>query len=181
MAKCVKCGKRGLFLSVNAQGLCADCEKSARLAAEAAAKEEKAITEPKKEISPEQVAELEALIAEDEDQDFVSVPESIAGIHVAYTYSDVKIYIPDDITVDFTQINPGDNVILLFEPENPYDAEAVAVYVEDEKIGYLNKGRIKDMVRDFKREKLPIWAHVSGIDDEEPLVMLYMAFYRNRG
>ena len=183
MAKCAKCGKRGLFLSVNAQGLCEACAESERLAVEAAekAKEVPKEPEPKKEISPERVAELEALIAEDDEQDFVSVPSVIDGIQVAYTYTDVNIYIPDVITADFTKIDPGDHVAFRFEPDNPYDSEAVAVWVKDQKIGYLNRGRIKDMVRDFREQELPIWAHVSGIDDEEPLVMLYMAFYRNRG
>lgn len=111
---------------------------------------------------------------------FVNVPSSIDGIRLAYKYEREKIYTPDTITADFTQINPGDFVRLEPEPSNPYDKMAVAVYVEDEKIGYLYKGRIKDMVHDFQRDELPIYAHISAIDDEERVVFLFVAFYRNQ-
>ncbi|NPA46945.1 MAG: hiran domain protein [Chlorobi bacterium] len=36
-----------------------------------------------------------------------------------------------------TQLHPGDKLILKREPENPYDADAIAVYFGKHKLGYL--------------------------------------------
>lgn len=39
------------------------------------------------------------------------------------------------------QLVVGAPVLLIEEPDNPYDAEAIAIYFEDKKIGYVPKDR----------------------------------------
>jgi len=41
----------------------------------------------------------------------------------------------------FDQLKHGTKVRLVAEPDNPYDNEAVAVYFEDKKLGYVPKNR----------------------------------------
>ena len=43
----------------------------------------------------------------------------------------------------------GEPVTLELEPENPYDSEAVVAKVYGKKIGYMNRGKLKNMVVDF--------------------------------
>lgn len=64
-----------------------------------------------------------------------------------YEYNEVKYYIPDDVT--HIQLNINDFISFKQEPENIYDELAVALYKDNTKIGYLNKGKLQDMVNDY--------------------------------
>lgn len=116
----------------------------------------------------------------EQSEDNVVVPLAIDGHKRSYTYDDVPVFTPKDIDTDLTLINPGDKVLLAREPDNPYDSEAIAAYVGCEKIGYLNRGRLKNMIGDFIDRNLPVWACVTSIDDEKPEIKLFVALYRNQ-
>ncbi|MFV0554994.1 MAG: HIRAN domain-containing protein [Mangrovibacterium sp.] len=40
----------------------------------------------------------------------------------------------------FRKMKVGKKLLLMAEPENPYDPQAVAIYFKDEKIGFVPKG-----------------------------------------
>ena len=63
-----------------------------------------------------------------------------------YEYTTVGIYRPEGVTF---MPAVGDAVTLELEPDNPYDDKAVVAKVKGERIGYLNRGKLKDMVVDF--------------------------------
>lgn len=63
-----------------------------------------------------------------------------------YDYDDVGIYRPEGVTF---MPAVGDAVTLELEPDNPYDDKAVVAKVKGEHIGYLYRGKLKDMVVDF--------------------------------
>lgn len=64
-----------------------------------------------------------------------------------YDYDRVGLYRPEG-AVDYMPM-VGEPVTLELEPENPYDSEAVVAKVYGKKIGYMNRGKLKNMVVDF--------------------------------
>lgn len=64
-----------------------------------------------------------------------------------YDYDRVGLYRPEG-AVDYMPM-VGEPVTLELEPENPYDSEAVVAKVHGKKIGYMNRGKLKNMVVDF--------------------------------
>lgn len=112
------------------------------------------------------------------DDGVALVPSSIDGIPIAYHYEDVNIYTPDWLGVDFTSIDPGMRARFRREPENEYDPAAIAVYAGEMQIGYMNKGRLRDMIIDWRDREYPIYSHIASIDDDAHKIKLYLAFYR---
>lgn len=108
----------------------------------------------------------------------VDVPSHAAGTPVAYHYEDVGIYTPPDLDVPLELVDVGLRVSFRFEPENSYDKEAVAVYVGEWKIGYMNRSRHRDMLVDWANRRQPIWACITSIDDEKRKVAIFLVFYR---
>lgn len=69
------------------------------------------------------------------------------GRYIAYHYDDVQIASRDryaDIP-----LAAGDKLKFVPEPDNQFDAEAVAIYKGTDKVGYMYRGRLQDMTHDF--------------------------------
>lgn len=67
-----------------------------------------------------------------------------------YHYTDVGIFRPGDM--ELAEPVLGDYVLFRDDPENPYDEKALMVTTTDrEPLGYMNKGKLRDMVRDYNR------------------------------
>lgn len=84
-----------------------------------------------------------------------------------YSYTDVGLYRPPDVTA---MPNVGDTVLLELEPDNPYDSKTVrAVRWTDAGpvvFGYMNKGKLRDMVTDFLNRGQTVVAKVTRADDK---------------
>lgn len=82
-------------------------------------------------------------------------------------YTDVRLFHPSSLTA---VPDIGDEVIFAEDPENPYDAEAVAARVlkdgEWQTVAYFNRNRLRDMVRDWLRDpsRGEIYAEVTKIE-----------------
>ncbi|MFW5983486.1 MAG: hypothetical protein ACOCQ4_03210 [bacterium] len=83
---------------------------------------------------------------------------------------------------NYSKVNVADseNIILDEEFDNEFDSEAIAVYKDDTKLGYLYKGTIKDMVKKyfFKREDFKPAMIVNKVDEENALIEIALAFYK---
>ena len=85
-----------------------------------------------------------------------------------YEYEAVGLYRPEGVA-EIPKI--GDTLLLAEQPENPYDDKTVvAQRVKDGKIedvGYMNKGKLRDMVRDFiESETGTVCAIVTRADEK---------------
>ena len=69
------------------------------------------------------------------------------GYFIKYHYDDVEIAVRDRYAANGLQ--PGDSLMFKPEPDNQYDSGAVAIYHNSDKVGYMYKGRLQDMCRDF--------------------------------
>lgn len=103
----------------------------------------------------------------------IHIPNEINGQSIAYKYDDVGIFVPKDVAVK-RDVCYGNAVTFEYEPDNKYDTSAVKAVVGGEFIGYINKGKLQEMIHDFKDSGLPIFSYVSSCDP----VKVFISFYR---
>lgn len=122
----------------------------------------------------------DAVFAPLTDDGRVDVPARAAGLPIAYHYDTVGIYTPKELDIDVTKIDPGLRTSFRFEPSNTYDKDAVAVYAGSWKIGYMYRGRLRDMLVDWAYRQQPIWSHIASVDDEQREIKIAIVFYKER-
>lgn len=92
-----------------------------------------------------------------------------------YDYQNVDVCIIREMAPDLSDVSEGDDVDLVLEPDNEYDPCAVAVYIGGEHIGYLYRGRLKDMVYDFLKREDDVSAEVSAAGDDWVKIDLHLS------
>lgn len=80
-----------------------------------------------------------------------------------YEYTNVGLYRPKAVTAPMPPL--GECVVLIPDPENPYDSGAVKALYDNETVGYMNRGKLQDMIRD-KFGKAAICTKVTRADDK---------------
>ncbi len=129
-------------------------------------------------IEPEQpTAEPEAPVVEPPTPE----PEPVSSIKKYasdYHYDDVKLCALKDPAPDYSTMPIGTRLYFWDEPQNEYDNKAVAVHREDDvKIGYLYKGRLRDMTLDFVQRKEAVMGQVTYNDGSS--IRFCMDFFRD--
>lgn len=134
---------------------------------------ERALASSKPAPSPDRVADPapEKIIRE------IVVPATKDGKKIKYHYDHVRVFTPKEFSIDYDHVIPGDEVSFVSEPTNPYDSKAVLITHPASKLGYLNKGKLYDMVNDYLKAGLPVYGHIDSMDDEENNLTVFMAFY----
>ena len=90
------------------------------------------------------------------------------NIPLAYSYDYVKVCIIKGQEPDITKLQIGMEVELKQEPNNQYDNKAIAILANDEKIGYMYKGKLKDMANDFINDmKSYVFGYITEIKNNE--------------
>ena len=80
-----------------------------------------------------------------------------------FEYTRVGLYRPDSFTGELPRV--GEDVYFEEEPTNPYDAEAILARTSGgEPVGYLNKGKLRNVVRRALENMDDIDAQISRID-----------------
>lgn len=112
----------------------------------------------------------------------VTYADAIPGYALAYSYTNVTIFPPWEMLapLDLRKVAAFPELDLEQESENAYDPWAVAIYWQDEQLGYMRKGRLQDMVNTWIQRGWPVFAHYEqGLKDgEDSKVTISMAFYR---
>ena len=113
-----------------------------------------------------------------------SLPDIASGnFYVAYQYDDLKFFPPYEIVSKVKrELRPvGSDVILVTEPTNEHDDRAVALYVHGNKIGYILRGTVQDMIHDYFDQNLPIKATLNSLKriDGEYQGYITLTFYRH--
>ncbi|MGM9628994.1 MAG: HIRAN domain-containing protein [Faecousia sp.] len=112
----------------------------------------------------------------------VTQQQEIDGYVLAYSYEDVKFYPPADIVskINKNKLQVGAELRVVQEPSNSYDHNAVALYLGNQKIGYLLKNRLQDMANDFIQNGWPVKATLAKLKKAKGDYQGYIAlsFYR---
>lgn len=74
--------------------------------------------------------------------------------------------------------NGGESIKLIPEPDNEYDSETISVYLNGEKIAYIYKGKIRDMIHDWKKRDWKICAYINKYNVAEKTATYKIGFYK---
>lgn len=173
---CNTCGKR--FFSNGKTFLCPHCK-------EEMIRKQKAEDERRRSQRYNHEFSVVNSINNDDKNERV-VPMEFMGRRRSYVYQNVKLYIVPGQEPNFSLLEPGEDVTLEKEPSNSYDSKAVyartwlvSSNLPDTKVGYIRKGKLQDMINDYLDRRLPIMAYIDSIDDDEGIITLCLAFYRD--
>ena len=99
----------------------------------------------------------------------------VDNFYLAYEYEE-KIAFPQTGIITG---NGGKKITFKQEPDNEYDNCAVALYLDDVKIGYLYRGRTQDMVNDWIRKNDFFWGYINKIDVANSTATFKVGFYKD--
>ena len=63
-----------------------------------------------------------------------------------------------------TYIKSGDTVGLIPEPDNEYDSNAIAVYLDEQKIGYIKASEAVSLAEHLNNENITVHSYIHSID-----------------
>ena len=110
-------------------------------------------------------------------KEHIDIPSSINGLDIMYDYQDVDICVLSHLKKEKAFYDDMRELHVVAEPENAYDKNAIAVYCEDIKIGYLYKGSLQEMTGDWLKRGDPIYCHYMGINPVTGRLKMQMTFY----
>lgn len=97
------------------------------------------------------------------------------GTYLAYSYEESLAFAETSVLTG----NGGKVITFRQEPDNEYDNKAVAVYLNDTKVGYLYRGITQDMVNDWISREAPFWGYVNKIDTANNKATIKIGFYKS--
>ena len=101
----------------------------------------------------------------------VSIPETIGGKQIAYSYHDVKLA---SAGVPCSLISPADPLTL---KEN---GDAVEAWQGDLLLGTLPKNRLSGMVHDWNENGDPVLSYIAFYSDDGSDVQIHLVFYADQ-
>lgn len=120
-------------------------------------------------------------IIPDGTKDYNLIPDYTDGQLLVYEYEENICFIKDDnLDEKFGYVigNGGKQLIFEFEPENQYDCMAIAIYLNDKKLGYVYSGRIQQMMHDYYRKGWEICAHINKYSTEKKTATYKVGFFK---
>lgn len=124
---------------------------------------------PKKEETP------------DGEKDYNLLPNYVNGMFCCYEYEQKICFIKEDnIEEKFSYVigNGGKQLLFEFEPNNQYNSMAIAIYLDDKKLGYVYNGQTQEMIHDFHRKGWEICAHINKYSTEDMTASYKIGFYK---
>lgn len=98
---------------------------------------------------------------------------NLYGYEIAYKYDDVYVA----YSANYSIAEVGKIVSLVPEPNNEYDPNAVAVMLNDVKLGYLPKNRLQKMYHDFINSGKVVRAKIAYNNNVDK-ILLSMYYYK---
>lgn len=83
-----------------------------------------------------------------------------------------------DGAIDSILGNGGKSVVFRQEPENPHDGNAVAVYLNDTKIGYIYRGTVQDMFNDYTKRGWLVLGYINKYSASDNTATYKIGFYK---
>ena len=125
--------------------------------------------------TPKSATQQQSKPESEKDYDLFDDYDADDETYLAYSYEENLAFAD---TVVLTG-NGGKVITFKQEPDNEHDKNAVAVYLNDIKVGYLYRGRTQDMVNDWISRDMPFWSYVNKIDTINNKATIKIGFYRS--
>lgn len=104
-------------------------------------------------------------------------PETFKGYVFSRKYDDHKVCVITTQRPDYSKIAPFENVILIPEPSNAYDPNAIVIFSKTQKIGYIYRNGFQDILNSrFKQGYLIVGSLVS-VDSSKDDISIDIALY----
>lgn len=104
--------------------------------------------------------------------DPVNDDTNVDGYELSYKYDDVLVA----YSSNYNAAEVGKFVSLVPEPNNEYDPNAVAVMLNDVKLGYLPKNNLQKMYHDFINSNKIVLAKI--VDNNNNKILLSLRYYK---
>lgn len=165
MPTCKNCGRKGLFLLLDSNGLCSNCHRES-------ARANKSIRRQIEQLEKERNAVLSS-------KDLT--PEEVDGYSRSYHYKDVNVWVFWQYggrygkTCKSIGMRRGDTVELVPHHRKD-DPKQISIRWRDIEVANMKTSRMRDMVHLWKKANLPIRCVVSSVGGEQKL-LLEFSFY----
>lgn len=108
------------------------------------------------------------------------IPLEIDGYYKIYEYLE-KVCFDENAENPYEYVQEKANakqriITFEFEEDNPHDENAIAIMLEDKKIGYVYRGMIYDMIHDFAHKGFQVCANISTFSPVE--ITYYIGFFK---
>ena len=97
---------------------------------------------------------------------------------LCYEYEENLCLLKEERTIEHLSGKGGTIVTFQQEPDNPYDNKAVAIYLGDNKIGYIYRGNVQKMANQFISKDLPVIGYINKYSISENHATYKIGFYR---
>ena len=117
----------------------------------------------------------------DGEKDYNLFPCYSDGKFLCYEYEEKICFIKDDnIDEKFGYVigNGGKQLVFNFEPDNQYDSMAIAIYLNNNKLGYVYSGQIQDMIHSYFRKGWEVCAYLNKYSKETKTATYKIGFYK---
>lgn len=140
-----------------------------------------AVSQPTPTVTPSAPAvTINPLYSDDKDRNLFKAV--VDGHLLAYSYERDFCLIKDGTEAEKLKKlsgNGGKEIEFRKEPENEFDPNAVAIYFNNEKIGYVHKGQTQDMINDWlNKDKKPVSGYINRILLSEGKATYKVGFYK---
>lgn len=99
--------------------------------------------------------------------------------YLKYKYYDVQIKGTEHQDFDIRNIEIDTDLFFEFEPDNPYDENAIKVLYKNICIGYVPKNNIQNMIKNYTLQKNKhVKAFVSAVEENTKHIEMAIAFYQ---
>lgn len=98
------------------------------------------------------------------------------GSILSYEYEE-NICLADNV-IDKVSGNGGKELTFVPEPDNQYDDKAIAIYLDDLKIGYVYKGKIQNMLNDWIKRGDTYFGYINKIFVDDNKATYKIGFYK---
>ena len=107
---------------------------------------------------------------------YVTIPCLIDDWLLRYSY-EYEICLIDHSAAEFEDFL-GKELSFVQEPENPHDENAVAIYCDSVKIGYVYRANHQDMFNSWIEHQEHIFAYIHSIDTDNNTIIYRVGFYK---
>ena len=144
------------------------------------AKQKNTNTTPSPQTLPMPV-EKNATSTPDGKKDYNLFLEHLEGQFLCYEYENEICFIKGDSLEEkfgFVVGNGGKQLSFRFEPDNQYDNMAVAIYLDDKKLGYVYQGQTQEMIHSYHKQGRLICAYLNKYSVESHTATYKIGFYK---
>lgn len=131
-----------------------------------------------KGITPEMVYGLNTKYSSRDGFGSVYFPKNFGSLSFAKKFDAVKVCIITTERPNFRNIKLGENVLLVPEPTNPYDRNAVVILSKSQKLGYIYRNGIQDILNEKFREGCVVVGSVVSKEAKSDYIKIDIVVYK---